>query len=221
MKKNKNILIIGGLAILVMVLMFVFRPVGDGENYPLPAEAPTPVEIAADDQTKGNPDSTVVLVEYSDFECPACASYWPMLTILAEMYEDEMLFVYRHFPLTSIHRNAHLSARAAEAAGRQGAFWEMHDMIFDNQIAWRSRNGRPFFISYAEDLGLDIVQFEADLESEEIITKVQRDLASGLNAGVGGTPTFFINGQQIQNPGSLDEFVALIDSYLTDTNETE
>lgn len=221
MAKYKNLLLIGVLVLGVMVLMFVFRPANDGENYPLPAEAPTPAEVTVSDQIKGNPEATVVLVEYSDFECPACASYWPLLGVLAEMYEDDMVFVYRHFPLTNIHRNAHLAARASEAAGLQGRFWEMHDLIFENQFAWRGRNGKPFFLGYAEELGLDMDKFESDLDSEQVIEKVQSDWASGINADVGGTPTFFINGQRIQNPGSLDEFSALIEGFLNNEGQAE
>lgn len=219
MQKNKNIIVIGLLIVGVMVLMYFFRPTVDGENYPFPATAPAPGEVLVDDIIKGDPEASVVLTEYSDFECPACASYYPIISDFMDLYGDQVLFVYRHFPLTSIHQNAHLAGRVAEAAGEQGMFWEMHDEIFENQRVWRGRNARPFFFDYAESLGLNMEQFAEAVDSDRVIAKVQRDWKSGQDAGVRGTPTFFVNGDLISNPGSLAELVDIIESYLEEVGE--
>ncbi|MBI2096624.1 MAG: thioredoxin domain-containing protein, partial [Candidatus Sungbacteria bacterium] len=163
------------------------------------------------DHTKGNPGAGLALIEYSDFQCPACSSYYPILKALAERHAGDMLFAYRHFPLRQIHRNADLAARASEAAALQGKFWEMHDMIFEHQSAWSDEpNARDILAGYAEALKLDVGKFRNDLDAPEIAERIDSDAASGLKAGVDGTPSFFLNGKRIQNPRSLADFDALI-----------
>lgn len=163
------------------------------------------------DWFKGGESAPATLVEYSDFQCPACASYAPLVKALAEEFGNNLKIVYRHFPLNQIHKNADLAARAAEAAGRQGKFWEMHDLIFDNQKQWSdSREAEKIFAGFAEKLGLDAEKFNFDVQSEEIEKAVAEDLASGNGSAVQGTPTFFLNNKKIQNPRSYDEFKKLI-----------
>jgi len=167
--------------------------------------------VADSDWTKGTGDAEVILVEYSDFQCPACKNYYPIVKQLTEEFADTVQFVYRHFPLYSIHKNAEEAAWAAEAAGRQGKFWEMHDLIFENQDEWsKEGNVKETFVSYARDLGLNKEKFLADFESEEVQNKVTRDYQSGIASRVNSTPTFFLNGERIQNPRSYEEFRALI-----------
>jgi protein-disulfide isomerase len=162
--------------------------------------------ISLDDNFKGNSESSVVLVEYSDFQCPACGAYYPLLKALVEEFGSEMQFVYRHFPLPQ-HQHAELAGRAAEAAGQQGKFWEMHDLIFENQTSWANlRNTEEVFTQYAVQLGLDMEKFKTDLDSKELKEKVRRDYSSGLSSGVNSTPTFFLNGVKLQNPRSYEEF---------------
>lgn len=168
-------------------------------------------EINERDIVKGNRDASVILVEYSDFQCPACRGYYPIVAALTEEFGESIAFVYRHFPLVTIHAYADLAARAAEAAGKQGKFFEMHDELFDNQSSWSTSQPRETIVGYAEELGLDVVQFEIDLESDEVKDKVRADRASGQRARVNSTPTFFLNGEKItDNPRSYEEFAELI-----------
>ncbi len=172
--------------------------------------------ISLDDSRKGNIESSVVLVEYSDFQCPACGAYFPLLKALVEEFGSEIQFVYRHFPLAQ-HQHAELAGRAAEAAGKQGKFWEMHDLIFENQRSWSNlRNAEEAFSQYAEQIGLDMEKFQADLDSQEVKEKVRRDYSGGLSSGVNSTPTFFLNGVKLQNPRSYEEFRAVILNALQD-----
>jgi len=171
--------------------------------------------VVADDHTKGNLESPVVLVEYSDFQCPACGAYYPLVHQITDEFGDKITFAYRHFPLAQIHPNAELAARASEAAEIQGKFWEMHDMLFEHQRDWSdSRDAETIFASYAEELGLDKAKFLEDIDSSDVKARVRRDMESGNSMRIPGTPTFFLDGVQIQNPRSYDEFRALINSEI-------
>ena len=163
--------------------------------------------VIASDWIKGNKESKVIITEYSDFQCPACASYYELVKMINKEFGDKIAFVYRHFPLKNIHANAEIAALSAEAAGRQNKFWEMHDMIFENQKNWEGeKNAKEIFIGYAEELGLNSEQFKNDLDSKELKDKVEADYQSGVKAGVNHTPTFFVNSKEIQNPRSYEEF---------------
>ncbi len=178
--------------------------------------SPTTVNNINDaDNTKGNLDGRIVMIEYSDFQCPACFIYYNMVKQLMEEYSEDIYFVYRNFPLRNIHSNAQLAAQAAEAAGMQYKFWEMYDKLFENQSSW-SKESEPksIFISYAEELELNINQFTTDLNSEEVKDKVSNDYASGVSARVNSTPSFFINGEKINNPRTLDDFKKIIQEIL-------
>jgi len=177
-------------------------------------QTPLPLidKISSNDHIKGSPDAKNILVEYSDFQCPACRQYYLLLKRVSEELGNKVQIVYRNFPLTSIHRNASLAARAAEAAGVQGKFWEMHDQIFENQSSWsESTNPRSLFNSYAENIGLNLEQFKQDIESSQVKDKVNKDYNSGIQAGVPGTPTFFLNGEKINTPRSYDEFRSILE----------
>ena len=173
--------------------------------------------VSTTDWVKGGKESKVTLIEYSDFQCPACGHYYPLVKQLAQEFGDKIQFAYRHFPLPS-HKNAELAARAAEAGGAQNKFWEMHDMIFEHQGEWSEKSAgdaRNIFRQYAEKLGLDTARFESDLDSDAVKNKVENDRQSGLRSKVNSTPTFFLNGQKIQNPRSYDEFKSLINDTLS------
>lgn len=168
---------------------------------------------AADDSDhiKGAPlkDAKIILIEYSDFQCPACRSYYPMVKKLTQEVPN-LAVVYRHFPLSQ-HTNARPSAQAAEAAGQQGKFWEMHDMLFDNQQHWAdSRSSRETFLGYALSLGLDMDKFKTDYDSSAAKLKIESDYQSGAR-DINGTPTFFVNDKKIQNPRNYDEFRSILE----------
>ena len=123
-------------------------------------------------------------------------------------------FAYRHFPLPQ-HKNAKLAATVAEAAGKQSKFWEMHDLIFQNQSAWsEEKNAAILFAKYAQDLGLDLARFQTDIASDEIKAKIENDYQSGVKAGVNSTPSFFLNGKKMDNPRNYDEFKNAIEQTL-------
>ena len=164
----------------------------------------------ASDWVKGAPlkDAKVTLIEYSDFQCPACAVYYPMVKQLGQEFKNVSI-VYRHFPLSQ-HANARVAAQASEAAGQQGKFWEMHDMLFDNQNSWAgSTSAEQTFTAYAQTLGLEMEKFKTDYNSSETKTKIQADYQSGVSE-IDGTPTFFLNNKKIKNPQSYADFRSII-----------
>lgn len=168
--------------------------------------------------SKGGSDAAVTLIEYSDFQCPACAVYYRNVKMLSEEFGDQIQIIYRNYPLDSLHPQATLAAYAAEAAGQQDRFWEMHNLLFDNQGEWAGQsNARDIFIGYAEQLSLDVERFTADLKNKDIQAAVQDDKISGNQAFVEGTPTFYLNGQKINNPLSYDKFRQLIQAALDQT----
>lgn len=168
---------------------------------------------------KGPENAKVTLVEYSDFQCPACAAYYPLVKQIGAEYESRVKIEYRYFPLRRIHKNADVGAAAAEAAGLQGKFWEMHNMLFEKQTEWEnSGSASDIMINYAKSLSLDIERFKSDMNSQTTKDQIEADLQSGLSSQVEGTPTFFLNGQKIQNPQSYEEFKKLIDEALAKTS---
>ncbi len=171
--------------------------------------------VSAEDWSKGSRLSKTVVVEYSDFQCPTCAAFHPVVKALTEKYNGQFLFVYRYYPLSALHKNANLSAAAAEAAGKQGKFWDMHDKLFEHQSEWsESNDARAMFILYAKDLGLDATQFATDLDSPAVAERIKRDVDTGNRALVQGTPTFFINGKQVTNITSYGDLEQQLVSAL-------
>lgn len=179
---------------------------------------PDVTDSGISDHIAGAPDAEVVVIEYSDFQCPACKAREPIVAQLREHYGDTIAFVYRQFPLRSIHRNAQAAAQAAEAAGLQGKFWEMHDKLFENQDSWsNSTRAKSIFEGYAKDLGLDMDKFNDDFDSDDVIGKINKDYKAGQDIGVQGTPSFVINGKlQTASLGSLQAFRDVIDPLLGD-----
>jgi protein-disulfide isomerase len=174
-----------------------------------------PNVINPTDYVEGNASSSVIIVEYSDFQCPACRTYYFMMRELMVEFGDRVALVYHHFPLTEIHQNAEPAARAAEAAGKQGKFWEMHNLLFEKQDEWaKTDDAGTMFESYATLLGISVEQFRTDFSSQEIKDHVKAERASALKLGLPGTPSFFVNGKQIQNPSTTDAFKEVINSAL-------
>lgn len=154
--------------------------------------------VVIEDHVKGNPESNVVLVEYSDFQCPACGQLEPVLQEVMDKYGDQIRFEYKHFPLITIHPFALPAARASEAAAQQGKFWEMHDKLFENQSVWSGgSNADAYFIKYAEELGLDVSTFRKHLSSSLINDSITDSFKEAQNLGLTGTPSLFLNGQKM------------------------
>ncbi|MFA7286516.1 MAG: thioredoxin domain-containing protein [Patescibacteria group bacterium] len=172
-------------------------------------------EVTPTDHLLGNPDAAVTLVEYSDFQCPACASYHPIVKQIMETYGDRVRFVYRHYPLRQIHPNAVLASSAAEAASEQGKFWEMHDLLFARQRSWSDDiNAKGTFSDYAEELGLNKDTFLAAMSGDVIADRIATDEASGNRLGIAGTPTFFLNGEKLSVGATFEQFAAQLDEKL-------
>ena len=175
----------------------------------------TSTEATVTNHTFGEGNTGVTLIEYGDFQCPACFSYFPLVTQLREEYKDRVTFQFRHFPLVQSHQNAMAAHRAAEAAGLQGKFWEMHDLLFQNQKAWEaSNNAAQFFEDYATQLELDIEKFKSDVASSGVNASVQADFKSGQDLGVSSTPSFILDGKLIENPTSIEAFKKVIDDAI-------
>ncbi|HSW77734.1 MAG TPA: DsbA family protein [Candidatus Chromulinivoraceae bacterium] len=152
------------------------------------------------DHVFGKKDSKVLFVEYGDYQCPGCGSAYPTIKTELTKYQGQIAFVFRNFPLTSLHPNAKAAAAAAEAAGLQGKYWEMHDKLYENQSSWENLSATDrtdYFANFAKDLGLNVDQFKTDMASTSVNEKINFDLALGKKIGVNGTPSLYINGQTI------------------------
>ncbi len=177
--------------------------------------------VVADDWIKGNKDASVTVVEYLDFECEACGAYYPVVKRLSEEFGSEVRFVNRYFPLPG-HKNSMTSALAAEASGRQGKYWEMHNIVFENQRDWGEKQepDPKIFENYARQIGLDMDQYVKDITSQELKDRIERDRRSGQKLNLQGTPSFFLNGEKIENPRGYEDFKALIESEISKTSKS-
>ena len=172
-----------------------------------------PGDVRATDHVRGPAGAPVTLIEYSDFQCPACGMYYPIIEKLFNESSTTLRMVYRHFPLPQ-HKNALLAARASEAASNQGKFWDMYGLIFTNQTAWSDLDtdkARALFLQYATQLGLNTVSYTKDLDSDAVKAIIDADQQEGVSIGINATPTFFLNGKAIVNPQSYEEFKKLVD----------
>lgn len=163
---------------------------------------------APDFRVKGAADAKVLVVEFSDFQCPACRVAEPTLRKLLELYDGKLRFVFKHYPLR-MHEWAKNGAYAAECAGRQGKFWEYHDRLYDRQNEWTNEKADEILAGYAKDLGLDAAAWDACRKSPETVAAVAADLKDGDDAWVGGTPTFFIDGRRFVAERQLRELGTL------------
>jgi protein-disulfide isomerase len=166
----------------------------------------------------GNAESPVTVTEFVDFQCEACYAYYPGVKEVKEEYKDRVQFRVRNFPIVSGHQFAMQAARSAEAAARQGKFWEMHDKIFEGQKIWeRTQNPQSYFDQYAEEIGLDMEKYNSDRESGDVAAVINKDLADVKEIGGSGTPTFAINGEKVENPGpSVEALSKMIDDALAE-----
>jgi protein-disulfide isomerase len=184
-------------ALAWICLRFVQRFLAETRARQLAGTAELLTDLVADvdralDHIRGNPDAAVTLVEYGDFECPYCGQAEQVVRELLAASGLDLRYVFRHLPLNDVHLHAQLAAEAAEAAGAQGAFWDMHDVLLEHQDALTSKE----LVRYAEQLGLDVDRFREDLRSGTHARRVSRDVDSADASGVSGTPTFFINGRR-------------------------
>jgi protein-disulfide isomerase len=199
------------LAAVVVAVVLMSRPNSTSTNAQSNAVANTNAarlpsgeaqQGAPNPHMRGGERAQVTLEEFSDFQCPACGGLDPGLRRISNDYGERVRWVFRNFPLT-MHKYSFIAARAAEAAGVQGKFWEMHDIIYDNQKAWSDApEPRDLFNSYAAQLGLDVERFKADLNRQDLADRIKMDYDRGISLNVRGTPTIFLNGHELM-PGKL------------------
>jgi protein-disulfide isomerase len=163
-------------------------------------------------QVLGNPNAPVTLVEYGDYECPPCASFAPIVANLLEKYPESLRYEYRHFPLTGIHPHAMRAAMAAEAAGEQGKFWEMHKLLLSTQGKWiRDTDDETGFAELGKLIDVDVHSFDEVRRSADLEQRISKQLAQAKSEGIAGVPTFLINGKKIESaPSSFQGFEDLI-----------
>jgi protein-disulfide isomerase len=148
----------------------------------------------------------VTLEEFGDFECPPCGQFHPIVKKMHEEFGDQLRFIFREFPLSGNHPHAVAAASAAEAAGIQGKFWEMHHMLYDNQKTWHEAfDVRPIFEGYAKDIHIDVEKFKRDINGDFVAKRITEDGKRARSLGVGGTPTVFMNGREVPFATIMDE----------------
>jgi protein-disulfide isomerase len=176
--------------------------------------APSRVDINGG-HIRGPEKAPVTLVEFGDYECPVCAVYHPLVKEILSRYPGKLRLEFHHYPLVSIHPNAMIGAMAAEAAGEQGHFWEMHDALFEHQQEWaESRNPEPGLISLASAIGLDVNRFMQSLRSPELQNRILHDVSLARQVPTNETPTFLIGGQRVHVKLSIDDFVQAVEAQL-------
>ena len=176
------------------------------------------------DHVKGKTDSNIRLVEFGDFQCPSCGGAAPNVKTLMEEYGDRVGLIFRNFPLTTIHPNARAASATAEAAGLQGKYWEMHDLLYERQGDWSNQDATKrteTFNQYAEEVGLDLEKFKTDVAAANVGQKISFDQALGKREGVSATPTFYLNGEKLDEEtssgivqGDLTKIKAKLDELL-------
>lgn len=201
MTKEAKILIgIAGLVLIGGVLLAIFAN-------PQPKDPGAPLDtnslIRENNHMTGNKDAKVNIVEFADYQCPACAAAHPIMKRIVDEYKDNpnVNLVFKNFPLDSIHPNARIAAEAAEAAGEQGKYWEMNELLYTNQTQW-SENPSPLdiFVGYAQQIGVEnIEQFRDSVQIRKYNEIISADMSDGQSVGVNSTPTIFINGQKMEN----------------------
>ena len=158
------------------------------------------------DHIQGPPDAPVTLLEYGDYECPYCGAAYSIIKDVQARMGDRLRFVFRNFPITTSHAHAEQAAEAAEAAGAQGRFWDMHDLLYENQRALGDDDLR----AYAQRIGLDLERFVKELAEHVHAPRVREDFMSGVRSGVNGTPTFFINGARYDDAYDVETLLAAL-----------
>ncbi|MBI3443070.1 DsbA family protein [Candidatus Woesebacteria bacterium] len=207
----KTLLVISAVTIVVLIIGVAFLS--------RPPKSPAPTVdakflVREDSFKTASASAKVTLVEFGDYQCPACKAAHPSVKQLVKDYADKINFVFRNFPLPQ-HKNAQISAEAAEAAGVQGKFWEMHDKLYQNQNVW-SESNQPLviFTGYAKELGLDTAKFQNDVSTNKFSEKINRDQNDANALEINGTPTFFINNKRLDGISSYSDFKNAIDKEL-------
>ncbi len=203
-KTFKHLALIAGAAILIAAIGFTIWQ-------QIQLDVPTLDEVTEQDIVKGFASAPLTLVEYSDFQCPACRAQHRTINSAWKDVNRKVKLVYRHFPLTRLHPHATLAAHYAEAAKLQDKFWEMHDLLFDTQRTWsKLKDPSSQFNEYANRLQLDMEQLNIDMQSDKVKDKIQADIASARKAGISSTPTLYLDGELLSNVRDKESFIEAI-----------
>ena len=214
------------LAAIVLIFVGVLLVNKHDTKAPVATGSPT-------NHVEGNKTATVKLTEFGDYQCPGCGSFYQTVKDVVAKYDSKIKFQFVNFPLTSIHPNTFAASRAAEAAGLQGKYWQMHDLLYEQNQAYYvnqqqtwipAKDPTPFFNQYAQQLGLNMTKFKQDFGSTKVNDWINADMQKGKNLGVDATPTFFLDGKKVdsdqlldsQGQPSVDAFSKLIDAALKD-----
>lgn len=213
---KKIIIWMGAFLLATSVLVVVFKSTDTSSNTSAVKDSLVRnlPPVTESDWVYGTTTPKLTLIEYSDFQCPACLVFFPIVERITVEYADKLQFVYRHFPLPQ-HEQAKPAAYAAEAAGKQGKFFEMYREIFVRQRDWvDNKDADKIFSTYASSLGLDMSAYIKDFKSSDVQFEVENDYRDGISAGVDATPTFFLNGKKLNNPRSYNDFKLILDAEL-------
>lgn len=218
--------IIGSL-VLVIGIAFFFSGESTQQQQNVTPENFSQIEPEPEEQVlgdarnvKGATESAITIVEFSDFQCPACKAAEPLISQVVEQYPNDVRLVYRHFPLNSIHPYAQMAGYASEVAADEGLFWEYHDKLFEQQLVWSQMGSasevEDAFVTYAGELGIDTDSFREKIASQEIKDRVLQDVADANTLGLSGTPTLFVNNRRVPAPGQLP---AIVQSLIEENSQ--
>lgn len=213
---TQEVKVLSGIGILTAALLIGAVFFLSNSNAPTTQNSDSPVDtkllIKEDSQKISTDSAKVTIVEFGDYQCPACALAHPIVKQVLDDYPGKVNFVFRHFPLPQ-HQNAQVAAEAAEAAGEQGQYFQMHDLIYQNQKEW-SENNNPveIFVKYAKELKLNVEQFNLAVTTNKYNQKIMADKNDGLALGINSTPTFYINGKKMDG-FSYSDFKKIIEQF--------
>lgn len=200
------------IAAIIIVFVGIFALTGKSSNNSSGSKgkAGTPTH-----HVEGQGQTGVLLQEYGDYECPFCGQYYPIVKQVQQEFNQQITFQFVNFPLISIHQNAFAGARAAEAAALQNQFWQMHDLLYQTQNQWSTASDpTAFFSQYAQQLGLNVTQFKSDYASSKVNDSINADMARGNKLGISGTPSFFLDGKQVQVGENVQAFEQVIKAEI-------
>jgi protein-disulfide isomerase len=203
--------------VAVIVLVFVGIAALSGNK----DDANSPANSKVSNHVQGNNSAGVTLVEYGDYQCPFCGQYYPTVKQVQAEFNDQIQFQFRNFPLQSLHQNAFAGSRAAEAAALQNKFWEMHDLLYEQQTVWSSATDpSKNFNSYAQQLGLNVEQFKKDYASSKVNNIINADMAAGNKLKITGTPSFFVDGKKVEIGNSVPDFEKVLKAAIAKKGAT-
>jgi protein-disulfide isomerase len=211
---------LGVIVVVILIFVGIFAFSGNKSPGGTNSSSGTPTQ-----HTEGQNKDNITLVEYGDYQCPYCGQYYPIVKQVQAEFNTQISFQFRNFPLTSLHPNAFAGARAAEAAGLQGKFWQMHDLLYEQNEAYYNdgesstswigaSDPTPYFDADAQELGLNVTKFKTDYTSDTVNNLINADMAAGNKLKVQGTPTFFLDGKQLSVGESATAFETLINAEI-------